>query len=62
MNAIKDQVSVLVGLELFFASQKHPMFRNPHEGAAVWASEVEPFCIAVSKRRWGNRECKAQGQ
>lgn len=57
MNAIKDQVSVLVGLELFFASQKHPMFRNPHEGAAVWASEVEPFCIAVSKRRlgeWGN--------
>lgn len=54
MNAIKDQVSVLVGLELFFASQKHPMFRNPHEGAAVWASEVEPVCIAVSKRRLGD--------
>lgn len=54
MNAIKDQVSVLVGLELFFASQKHPMFRNPHEGTAVWASEVEPFCIAVSKRRLGD--------
>lgn len=54
MNAIKDQVSVLVDRELFFASQKHPMFRSPHEGAAVWASEVEPFCIAVSKRRLGD--------
>ena len=53
MNAIKDQVSVLVGLELFFASRKRPMFRNPHEGAAVWASGIEPVCVAVSKRRLG---------
>ena len=54
MNAIKDQVSVLVGLELFFASQKHPMFRNPHEGAAVWASEIEEFSIAVTKEHFKN--------
>ena len=52
MNAIKDQVSVLVDRELFFASQKHPMFRSPHEGAAVWASEIEELLIAVAKERF----------
>lgn len=26
------------------------------KGTARWASEIEPFCIAVSKRRLGNRE------
>lgn len=53
MNAVKEQVSALVTRELFFANQKHPMFRNPHEGAAVWASGIEPVCVAVSKRRLG---------
>ena len=41
MNAVKDQVSVLVDRELFFANQKHPMFRSPHEGAAVIREEME---------------------
>ncbi len=53
MNAVKEQVNALVNRELFFANQKHPMFCSPHEGAAVWANEVEPVCIAVSKRRLG---------
>ena len=41
MNAVKEQVSALVTRELFFANQKHPMFRSPHEGAAVICEELE---------------------
>lgn len=47
MNAVKDQVSVLVNRELFFANQKHPMFRSPHEGAAVICEELEEAQEAI---------------
>lgn len=48
MNAIKDQVSALVDRELFFANQKHPMFRSPHEGAAVIREELEEAQEAIN--------------
>ena len=47
MNAVKDQVSVLVDRELFFANQKHPMFCSPHEGAAVICEELEEAQDAI---------------
>ena len=24
------------------------------KGSAVWASEIDPFCVAVTKRRFGD--------
>lgn len=47
MNAVKEQVSALVNRELFFANQKHPMFRSSHEGAAVICEELEEAQDAI---------------
>ena len=47
MNAVKEQVSALVTRELFFANQKHPQFRSPHEGAAVIREELEEAQEAI---------------
>ena len=47
-GAIKDQVGALVDRELFFASQKHPPFRSPHEGAAVIREELEEAQEAIN--------------
>lgn len=47
MNAVKNQVSVLVDRELFFSNQKHPMFCSPHEGAAVICEELEEAQEAI---------------
>lgn len=47
MNAVKNQVSVLVDRELFFANQKHPAFNSPHEGAAVICEELEEAQDAI---------------
>ena len=49
MNVVKDQVSVLVDRELFFANQKHPAFNSPHEGAAVICEELEEAQEAIDE-------------
>lgn len=35
-----------------------PLVWETHQGkgTAVWASEIEPFCIAVTKKHFGGNE------
>ena len=41
MNAVKDEVLVLIEKELAFANTKFPLFTTAHEGAAVIKEEQE---------------------
>lgn len=41
MNAVKDQVTNLVEIELAAANEKYPAFHSAHEGYAVILEEVE---------------------
>lgn len=41
MNAVKDQVTKLVEIELAAANEKYPAFHSAHEGYAVMLEEVE---------------------
>lgn len=47
MNAVKDQVRDLVGVELAAANEKFPQFHSPHEGWAVIREEVEETSEAL---------------
>ena len=60
MNAIKDQVAQLVGMELAAANEKFPQFHSAHEGWAVIQEELEEAkeslrnLESVIKQAWGN--------
>ena len=49
MNAVKEDVEKLIQKELESANLKFPLFRSPHEGAAVIREEIDEVEDALKR-------------